>query len=79
MEFDRKVAIITGGTGGAGQTMPRAVLTEGAGAMALCDLDSAQVETTAGSLTFLPSLSGQRQIGQSSLHRWPLRFSGGAK
>ena len=79
MELDRKVAINTGGAGGVGHVMPRAVLTEGAGAMVLCDLDSAQVGTTAGLLTFLPSLSGQRQIGQSSLYHWPLRFTGGAK
>ncbi len=63
MEFDRKVAIITGGTGGIGQAMARAFLTEGAGAVVLCDLDAAQVETTAGLSKFLPSLSGQRQMG----------------
>ena len=47
MELNGKVAIITGGTGGIGQAMARAFLSEGAEAVVIADLNAATVELTA--------------------------------
>ena len=47
MELDGRVAIITGGSGGIGQAMARAFLTEGARAVILADLDESAVQTAA--------------------------------
>ena len=48
MELKDKVAVITGGTGGIGQAMARAFLTEGARTVVISDLNADRVSEVAG-------------------------------
>jgi NAD(P)-dependent dehydrogenase (short-subunit alcohol dehydrogenase family) len=47
MEMNNRVAVITGGSGGIGQAMARAFLSEGARAVVLADLNEAAVKAAA--------------------------------
>jgi len=46
MDLNGRVAVITGGTGGIGQVLARAFLSEGAQAVVLADLDAADLEAS---------------------------------
>ena len=50
MELNDKVAVITGGTGGIGQAMARAFLSEGARSVVIADLDAARVAEVASEI-----------------------------
>ncbi|MEM7405140.1 MAG: SDR family NAD(P)-dependent oxidoreductase [Pseudomonadota bacterium] len=50
MELEEKVAVITGGSGGIGQAMGAAFLSNGARAVVLADLEAGAVEQAAASL-----------------------------
>ena len=50
MELKDKVAVITGGTGGIGQAMARAFLTEGARTVVISDLNADRVSEVAGEI-----------------------------
>ena len=50
MELNDKVTVITGGSGGIGQSMARAFLAQGARAVVIADLEAERVETSAAEI-----------------------------